>query len=435
MMQKNRTILIFLSIGILLIISIFFSFNKSHEYHELPKVKVKEENNVKQFALMLEQEDGKYKESTGELPTRGYIFNAEKSGCTDLNGKIIDKAIEYNYENYTVTLNTNKTSYCYLYYDIEPIVSYLVSKDLNNNLSKELTGGLYRYQGTYEQVNNNYICFGTYDKDICLANPDKYMYRIIGISNDGSLKLIKKEALPSGIRWGFNAEEWPDTEIFKAINGNTFLNNTDYITEEWLNKIKEFRWMYGDILYQEVLKNGEELYEINIGKKKTTWHQKEDATSVEGSLNSKGQEIKCTTTTHGVVGTRVCYSVQNDYWTKYIDAKIGLMYLYDYYLSFNNTTYCSGGCKDSWIHLSHNDEKAMSDETGTLSYEWTMFRQGYYISWGTFTAYHIAPEGTYGLPSFGWNNSVRPVFYLNNNIKLTGEGTLENPFQIEQIKA
>ena len=167
MIKKNKNILIFLGVGIVLIVSIFFSLNKK-EYHELPKVKIKESIKNKQFALLLEQTKGKgdYKESVGELPTEGYVFNESKSGCTDINGKIIDESLNYDYETYTVLVDTSKTSYCYLYYDIEPNIKFFRSKDKDNHLTKELTGGLYRYQGIYEKdedgnVTNdveNYLC-------------------------------------------------------------------------------------------------------------------------------------------------------------------------------------------------------------------------------------------------------------------------------------
>ena len=59
-------------------------------------------------------------------------------------------------------------------------------------LSTELVGGLYRYQGA---TVNNYICFGTTEKNTCTGDTDKYMYRIMGINEVGQMKLIKKESI------------------------------------------------------------------------------------------------------------------------------------------------------------------------------------------------------------------------------------------------
>ena len=48
-----------------------------------------------------------------------------------------------------------------------------------------------RYYGTNP---DNYICFGTNNKDTCVNDTDKYMYRIIGMDKSNRFKLIKKEA-------------------------------------------------------------------------------------------------------------------------------------------------------------------------------------------------------------------------------------------------
>ena len=124
MNNKNRNILIFIGIAIFLLGGLFLLFNKSHAYHELPKVKLKDNDNVKQLALMVEQTKGtgNYEDKSAEyvsaFPTNGYRLNEGMSGCTDMNGKTIDNAIEYDYDNYTLTVNTSNTAYCYLYYDI-----------------------------------------------------------------------------------------------------------------------------------------------------------------------------------------------------------------------------------------------------------------------------------------------------------------------------
>ena len=205
--------------GLVLVVSMFFAFSSKKEYHELPKVKIKEPLNNKQFALMLEQANGEYKESTGEFPTEGYVFSESKSGCTDINGKVIDGALSYDYETYTVLLDTSKTSYCYLYYDIEPNIKYLREKDTDNHLTSELAGGLYRYQGLVEKDDagnvtedvENYLWLG--------SNCSEYgenLYRIIGINAKGELKIIQRTSTKKAKWWSDNTTDikWPDSDVF-----------------------------------------------------------------------------------------------------------------------------------------------------------------------------------------------------------------------------
>ncbi len=113
---KNKKILIL--ILILVITSMFFVFNKSNAYHELPKVRIKDSINNGGLAIMVEDayESNKFKNYEGNtFPTEGYTINAEKSGCVDSNGKTID-ALVYN-EDKTVSIKTKQSVYCYLYYN------------------------------------------------------------------------------------------------------------------------------------------------------------------------------------------------------------------------------------------------------------------------------------------------------------------------------
>ena len=408
MMEKNKNILIFLSIGILLIVSIFFSFNKK-EYHELPKVKVRDTVKNKRFALMLEQDNGEYKESTGELPTEGYTFNKEKSGCTDINGKIIDGALGYDYETYTILLDTSKTSYCYLYYDIEPNIKYLRDKDTDNHLTNELTGGMYRYQGIYEKdedgnVTNdvkNYICLGdnccaTYE---CNADTSDNMYRIIGINAKGELKVIKKTSLTNLLAWNANRvsnTEWPDSDLFHQLNDN----NEESIYNQLSNNLKKYiiskDWYYGDTILSGYDVN--EFYKIEKGLSFTNYY-------VPFENDHQESQYK---------------------WNQTINAPLGMMYIHDFYYSCADCD-IEGQAKNSWLFIINNqvnDEK--TDD------EWLLSRFGL---WHNYYCARCIYSATAYVHDRSVNTliNVRPVFYLSNEIELTGEGTLENPFQIKNL--
>ncbi len=119
MLKENKKILIIFSIGIVLIVSMFFVFNKKEEYKELPRVKLKDSINTSGLAIMVESDykTEKYtKWENKEFPTNGYTLNRIKSGCVDKNGNNID-ALTYNEDNKTISIKTKQSVYCYLYYD------------------------------------------------------------------------------------------------------------------------------------------------------------------------------------------------------------------------------------------------------------------------------------------------------------------------------
>ena len=85
-------------------------------------------------------------------------------------------------------------------------------------------------------VINNYICFGSNDKNDCIfkenekikeekviENLDKYAYRIIGIDVvSGEIKLIKMQALNTAYSWNYETGEqytWNNTDLYKRLNG------------------------------------------------------------------------------------------------------------------------------------------------------------------------------------------------------------------------
>ncbi len=118
MIRKNKNILIYLVIGIVLIVSIFFVFNKK-EYKELPQVKIKGDINKSGLAIMVESDykSGEYQKLDSTIfPTDGYTLNRIKSGCVDKNGKDVD-ALTYNENDKTISIKTKQSVYCYLYYD------------------------------------------------------------------------------------------------------------------------------------------------------------------------------------------------------------------------------------------------------------------------------------------------------------------------------
>ena len=262
-----------------------------------------------------------------------------------------------------------------------PVGEYLMANP-TTGLNTTEEAGLYRYQGTSV---NNYICFGTSDKSTCTGNTDAYMYRIIGINSSGQLKLIKKEALNSTMYWWSDYttnKTWPDSTIKTNINGSSFLSNTAYVPSGWGDKIATTTWKYGD---------------------NTT-----DNTSAAN-----------------------LYTIENG-WTATTSAKIGLMYMHDYYYAYQsgglNCSYSVvsySTCQTAWLHLSQSDSGALS------AHEWTMSRYCYNSDSGTYDAWHVSSYGNVYAYSLYDAIAFRPVFYLTSNVNyLGGTGTLADPIII-----
>ena len=257
--------------------------------------------------------------------------------------------------------------------------NYVLNTLKPSGLNQTMEGGLYRFQGTNSTV-NNYICFGTSDKSTCTGNTDAYMYRIIGINEDGQLKLIKKEALNSTMYWwsDFSTyKPWPDSTLKANINGSYFLSNTTYVPSGWSDKIATTSWKYGNYI---------------------------DVNQTAASL----------------------YSIENG-WSATISAKIGLMYMHDYYYAYQSGgTNCygsSGICKSSWIHLSQNDTGAPN------AYEWTM---SYYAEWsGYYGGWFIVYSDGSVNALIDLTHAGRPTFFLTTEVQyLSGSGSLSDPIMI-----
>ena len=120
------------------------------------------------------------------------------------------------------------------------------------------------------------------------------MYRIIGIIPNGKMKLIKKEALNSTVKWWSDYttdKTWPESLIYTTLNGKNYLLNDTYVPTGWESKIVTHDWYYGDITTSRNY-DGATMYPIE---------------------NPFGE------------------STASNRFTKTVSAKIGLMYIHDYF--------------------------------------------------------------------------------------------------------
>ncbi len=438
-MKKKYGLLILI---IVISITLIVSFNNK-TINKLDEVKLNEKDS-EMFAIMLEQEDQTYEESSNnEWPDYKYKFNNELSGCIDKNGdKIKEEILTFDEETRKATVETSKTSYCYLYFD--KLTAPGTKLEGYSNLSYDLKGGMYRYQGDKDTVDNNYICFGTTDKQDCIDNPDAYMYRIIGIVGEDCtnkdtqlcddtvskdmIKVIKQTPLKENevnlFQWhtGYDSDEYADTlwsssSLKQRINGesngnvkgskgntNIFLNSDNslypYMKDTtWTNKIVSKNWYEGNIGIEYKPTNALEMFNQEYG--------------ISDAKFYKGSDI-----------------LQTAKWLKTSNnIKIGLLSVSDYYWSVSpDGVNCYDNsnielCRQSWLHLSQNGYDN--------HWEWTMSRVGRYASSDIrYHSWFIYANGKAFVCTIEYPRSVRPVFYLNSNINLTGSGISSDPFII-----
>ena len=381
---KNRKyILMVLGILILALFNIGMRYLATRpRYKTLPEVRLvnQKEESTKGFAVMVSNESGdgyiEYTNEDGTWPSEEEGYEFKEAKCIDNDGQLVNNAVTF--ESGKVTLKTNKTIYCTLYFDesAKTTIQLLRKNDPQNKLSSETVGGMYRYQGKNTDTINNYICFGTDNKEECTNEStgyDKYMYRIIGITEDGQLYLIKMKGVEGSentYRWGENDVTWPNNDVYKRLNGTSangnpiFINNTryNYMVEgnPWYNKIENHNWMYGTVssisnttlngkAVYGASNNGLILYDIETGAKATEYTIDHD--SYDGPCNPINVSMK---------------------WSGDVTAKIGLMYLHDYYLAYDNSkNWYSDYDTSNWIHFVNN-----KNTTGS-SGEWLLSDFGY----------------------------------------------------------
>ncbi len=321
-------------------------------------------------------------------PTTHGFVGAE---CTDSDGATLEweNVLTFDLTKQIATIKTKQTAYCTLYFAKgEPALDWLKKKGGTTFAGSNHTtiiDGMYRFVGTKDTVTNNYICFGTSVESECLKTPETYMYRIMGITSEADttiglkanqLKLIKATPSSTNQKWNNNDYSSWDNSLVKTYLNTTFYNAT-FVTETtkipnasyWENIISNHKW------YIKI--------QTSIG---TT--EPKDANYIS------------------------------------TESKIGLMYASDYYNSGVQNT-------SNWLFI-------LNGYTGnpTNIDEWTMSWSGYETNNNYSLPWLVDNNNPYVTDGTLWHDHddnvkiVRPVFYLQSGVNLTGEGTKEHPYLI-----
>ena len=242
----------------------------------------------------------------------------------------------------------------------------------NSTLNNGAGDNSYRYAGASESV-NNYICLGS-DATTC---PDANLFRIIGVFGDQT-KVIRAKSVGD--------QKWhtSDSNTWSSSSLNTYLNGT-YLTSlgTLKNKIATTTWKVGG-----------------------------------GSWSNIGTSVP---------KTAYQYEVGSNASSTTYDAKIGLMYVTDYYYSASPS---------AWTLVGYNGSDATKDyrEAKTTNWlylgsdEWTISRN----SDTTSTAFCVNSTGFVSLDSVTISYAVRPSFNLESSTTyVSGSGSMSDPVRIK----
>ena len=393
-MKKDKILTIILIIVGMLILgesyNIIRTLNTKNEVLEDIKSVDVLNNNDKSLAILIQNEEFGWDESEdrSKWPSKEeYLYVGAE--CTDSEGTEVPRTdvLTFDEATYTAHIKTKQTIYCTLYFakgkkPLEVLKAHATGGEGKVTFTETNVDGLYRYKGTYEEVTNNYICFETTSLDDCTKEGknyrDKYLYRIIGITNssinknlglqEGQLKVIRAVELPSKVKFNASAQ----------------------------NKITP-PGSATSTLYSEYYKN------VNSGWKKLIsspyWFKSE--------------------------GYNTSYSIYSERGEVGGQSEVFLMYATDVLNS------CDSGSR-SWLGLSYGYTGVAASSGG----EWTASIPndlcGRYWDVAC-SAYYNESYGSLGAEDYRTEKAVRPVLYIDPNIGLVGEGTELNPFIITSM--
>ena len=378
----KKKYIIFSLVTLVLLVALITSFNYFKTTNTYIDDSVNNQTKItKGISMNLEQTAGAgdYKTVTQSgWPTKGYKFNAELSRCE--NGS----KISWDDTKKAVIVSGNLSDKCYVYFDIyQPTLAEYIKSQYtgtqgdngiyyhNSTLANGAGDNSYRYAGASDSV-NNYICLGS-DEATC---PDANLFRIIGVFG-AQTKVIRAKSIGDQ-KWNTSADNtWSSSSL------NTYLNG-EYLTSlgTLADKIATTTWKVGGGTYANI--------------------------------------------SQSVPATAYQYEVGSSASTTTYDAKIGLMYVTDYYYSASPS---------AWTLVGWNSSDATKDyravkTTNWLylgSYEWTISRN----SVTTNSAFHVGSLGSVGGYNVTYSYAVRPSFNLESSVKyVSGSGTIENPIRI-----
>ena len=253
----------------------------------------------------------------------------------------------------------------------------------------------------------NFVCFGS----AASTCPTENLYRIIGVFNN-QVKLVKWDYAKSSLLGtdGDFSQEYT-SNYFSGEQGESPSSNSLYY---WNNDTQTNTWSESNLNKINLNTN----FVNNIG---TIWAKKIATTTWKvggGSWSNIGTSVP---------KTAYQYEVGSNASSTTYDAKIGLMYVTDYYYSASPS---------AWTLVGYNGSDATKDyraaKTTNWLYlgsdEWTISRN----SDTTSTAFCVNSTGFVSLDSVTISYAVRPSFNLESSTTyVSGSGSMSDPVRIK----
>ena len=250
----------------------------------------------------------------------------------------------------------------------------------------------------------NFVCFGS-DATTC---PTENLYRIIGVFNN-HVKLIKYDYAKSSLLGtdGDFSQEYT-SNYFSGEQGESPSSNSLY----YWNNAGTNTWSASKLNTVNLNTN----FTTNIG---TAWANKIATTTwkVGGGTYANLRDA--------VPKTAYQYEVGSSASTTTYDAKIGLMYVSDYYYSASPS---------AWTLVGYNSDytKSYASAKGENwlyggGWDWTISRH----SGSSNNAFRVGNCGRVLFDNVGDNNGVRPSFsLLSSTTYVSGSGSMSDPVRI-----
>lgn len=443
--------------GVLLVIclSIVFMYNKNYSREVTKEDDVKKIEPLSGLAIMLETKagSGEYVVSESNIwPDKGYQFNSIRSGCE--NGG----TLSYNERTKKVTLKSNISDKCYVYFDVVPPD---VSVAVNNlpttygklgNITCDNSSTTYNQQYNrieISQINGKFTdCTLNYTDSISKVNFADYIMSLAG-TTQGTGQVINEKGYryegkePNNYVW-FNNEYWRIIGVFdSASHGVSGMNLVKMIRADILDALA----------WEEKNINDWTVASLNLLLNGVYYNAK-DGTNSGYCYGDASISSTCDYTKKGIqsgyrkmianvtwylggysnnnVTTEEFYGYERG--TEVVSGRptnttgyIGLMYPSDYGYSV-----LSNGCARTTKLNSYNSNKCAGQSwLYGKGYEWTLTPDSVNSSRVFFLVIMGGVYSNSGAHNALCGFGVRPVLYLEDFVyKMDGDGSLENPYII-----
>ena len=272
---------------------------------------------------------------------------------------------------------------------------------------------------------NNYVCFGTSSESTCLNDTSnngtsRYLYRIIGVFDDGSGNYVTKLIMANPLynsaesdilfEWDYDgtsySNEWATASLKQWLNGETLKSGSenDYpetpflsnYTSTWTNKILPYTWYVRGIEYSNNGFNAKSAYTQEI-------------------YNVKNSVSGYTTTNQG---TSPVLS----------NTKVGLMYVSDYMYAASPTY---------WNYLEYLEDAPRYDYRAAAASNWLVPENWYWTispnAEDSGNALGVFNAGDLYSNVVTYSSAVLPVVYLSSDIEIdasatSADGSISHPY-------